>query len=257
VNVVLAFPSAISLGLSSQWSVRALCMATGDRLLSLRGDKMTAATERFKAGDIIRYGSGVSALFRYDGTHNAGRLYGSHVLGGVHGASDLNFFDLQPASAEDIEFCRNTRPEWFAVELRVDARQAAAIKAKHRQRGLNAMAEHLCSTDYTDGFCSPDTNGLMSGAAHCRHHNLPRNGRDCVAKALGLVKAIESRGCSIVWDHDPALRDADSAGQTPAARSEHEGGGGDLTLQGAAVPTPKYVGIDVGTYIDEHTDDGR
>lgn len=78
------------------------------------------------------------------------------------------------------------------------------IKAKHRQRGLNALAGHVCSTDYTDGFCSPDAGGLMSGVAHCRHHNLARNGRDCVARALALVKAMESRGCSIVWDHDPA-----------------------------------------------------
>ena len=74
---------------------------------------MSSASERFKGGDIIRYGSGVSALFRYDGVRNGDRIYGSHVLGGVHSASDHNFFKLQPASTEDIEFCRNTRPEWF------------------------------------------------------------------------------------------------------------------------------------------------
>jgi hypothetical protein len=145
------------------------------------------------------------------------------VLGGAHSATDLTFFTLQPASAEDVAFCRQKRPEWFVVQLRFEA-TAADIKAKHRQRGLNAMAEHLCSTDYTDGFCSPDTNGLMSGAAHCRHHNLPRAGRDCVARALGLVQAIESRGCSIVWDHDPAT---------------------------------KSEAVNVGAYLDEHTDDGR
>lgn len=74
----------------------------------------TPAVERFKSGDIIRYGSGVSALFRYEGTHNAGRLYGSHVLGGAHGASDALFFDLRPASPEDILYCKLQRPEWFA-----------------------------------------------------------------------------------------------------------------------------------------------
>ncbi|MBR0882381.1 hypothetical protein ABIF65_003320 [Bradyrhizobium japonicum] len=37
-------------------------------------------------------------------------LYGSHVLGGVHNACDMTFFDLRPASAED-EFCREQRPE--------------------------------------------------------------------------------------------------------------------------------------------------
>jgi hypothetical protein len=73
------------------------------------------ASERFKSGDIIRYGSGISALFRYEGTHNQHMLYGSHVMGGVHGSSDQMFFDLQPASAEDIEFCKAQRPEWFSA----------------------------------------------------------------------------------------------------------------------------------------------
>lgn len=74
---------------------------------------MKPATERFKAGDIVRYASGVSALFRYEGTHNAGRLYGTHVMGGVHSACDMNFFPLQAASIEDIEFCKGRHPDWF------------------------------------------------------------------------------------------------------------------------------------------------
>ncbi len=64
---------------------------------------------------MIRYADGVSALFRFDGTVNAERLYGSHVMGGSHGAADVGFFDLRPASPEDIEFCRSKRPEWFAA----------------------------------------------------------------------------------------------------------------------------------------------
>lgn len=76
---------------------------------------MKPAAERFKVGDIVRYGSGVSALFRYEGHVNAGRLYGTHVLGGAIGASDQTFFDLQPASAEDVEFCKSKRPDWFPV----------------------------------------------------------------------------------------------------------------------------------------------
>jgi hypothetical protein len=71
---------------------------------------------RFKAGDIVRYSDGVSALFRYDGTHNFDRLYGSHVLGGAHSAGDKMFVRLQPASAEDLAFCRELRPEWFSAE---------------------------------------------------------------------------------------------------------------------------------------------
>jgi hypothetical protein len=73
-----------------------------------------SATQRFKPGDIIRYASGVSALFRYDGTHNCDRLYGEHVLGGAQGAADTMFFDLRPANLEDLAFCRAKRPDWFA-----------------------------------------------------------------------------------------------------------------------------------------------
>lgn len=105
------------------------------------------ATDRFKAGDIIRYGSGVSALFRYDGTHNAGRLYGSHVLGGVHGAADDTFFALQPASAEDIEFCRQKRPDWFQVdELQRKPRRRIVFIAKIEAddwQGLQAQLRDL------------------------------------------------------------------------------------------------------------------
>jgi hypothetical protein len=56
----------------------------------------------------------VSALFRYEGAHNAGRLYGTHVLGGAHGASDAMFFELTPATEADMVFCKAQRPEWFA-----------------------------------------------------------------------------------------------------------------------------------------------
>lgn len=69
--------------------------------------------DRFKPGDIVRYAAGVSALFRYTGTHNCDRLYGEHVMGGVGSGCDMIFFDLRPASAEDLAFCREQRPEWF------------------------------------------------------------------------------------------------------------------------------------------------
>lgn len=75
---------------------------------------MTDAAQRFKAGDIVRYDHGVSALFRFEGTVNCGRLYGTHVLGGAHGAADRLFFDLRAADEADLAFCRTHRPEWFA-----------------------------------------------------------------------------------------------------------------------------------------------
>lgn len=74
----------------------------------------TPAPQRFKAGDIVRYADGISALFRYSGTHNCDRLYGDHVMGGVGSGADLIFTRLAPASAEDLAFCREQRPEWFA-----------------------------------------------------------------------------------------------------------------------------------------------
>ncbi len=89
------------------------------------------AIERFKSGDIIRYSDGVSALFRYNGTHNQGRLYGTHVLGGSHGAADLIFTELQPASAGDIEFCRQHRPEWFAPAAAGEPRQSVMNAEPH------------------------------------------------------------------------------------------------------------------------------
>lgn len=70
------------------------------------------APDRFMVGDIVRYDNGVSALFRYTSAHGH-RLYGDHVLSGIHSAHDRTFFTLKPASEEDIAFCRVNKPEWF------------------------------------------------------------------------------------------------------------------------------------------------
>lgn len=75
------------------------------------------APQRFKAGDIVRYSNGVSALFRYSGTNNCDRLYGDHVLGGAHSACDMIFTRLEAASEADLAFCRERRPEWFAAQM--------------------------------------------------------------------------------------------------------------------------------------------
>lgn len=93
---------------------------------------MKPAAERFKVGDIVRYGSGISALFRYEGPVNVGRLYGTHVLGGAIGASDQTFFDLQPASAEDIEFCKGKQPGWFPAD---ETRQSPTKTVSHETPG--------------------------------------------------------------------------------------------------------------------------
>ena len=72
---------------------------------------------------------------------------------------------------------------------------------KHRARAVESLAHHLCTTDYTDGFCCP-RDGLC-------HHSRQRPGianradRNCMAVANNMVKAMEGRGLSVVWDHDP------------------------------------------------------
>ena len=69
--------------------------------------------------------------------------------------------------------------------------------SKHRERAISAMASHLCSTDYTDGFCCPRD-------GECRRPGHPT--RDCVRVARGLMGAIESVGCKAVWSFDKEQR---------------------------------------------------
>lgn len=66
--------------------------------------------------------------------------------------------------------------------------------ANHRQRAVEAMAAHLCSMDYTDGFCSPRD-------GKCRNPGR----RNCMTMADGLMRSMEQRGCQVVWIHDPLL----------------------------------------------------
>jgi len=70
---------------------------------------------KIKSGDIVRYADGASALFKVSAPHADG-WHGHHVMGGVHYASDQIFNKLKLANAEDIEFCRQKRPEWFEIK---------------------------------------------------------------------------------------------------------------------------------------------
>lgn len=72
---------------------------------------------------------------------------------------------------------------------------SGAIRAKHRARALQALASHRCATDLTDGFCGP-RDGECFGECH---------GRNCVRQAEGLLQALETVGCIVVWEHDPSL----------------------------------------------------
>lgn len=69
---------------------------------------------------------------------------------------------------------------------------------KHRTRALEALARHVCETDKTDGFCCLRDGKCMNDVSGTRPH------LNCVRIAEGLMKAIEGRGMSVVWDHDPA-----------------------------------------------------
>jgi len=70
--------------------------------------------------------------------------------------------------------------------------------AKHRARAIEAMAKQLCETDMTNGFCCP-----RDGKCQRENRNPAWPARDCISKAEGLLLAMEGRGMSVVWDHDP------------------------------------------------------
>lgn len=71
---------------------------------------------------------------------------------------------------------------------------------KHRARAVEAIARHLCSVGMTDGFCGPrDGRCCETGA-----DKNPR--RDCMVRAEGCMRAMETVGVKVVWTHDPILK---------------------------------------------------
>lgn len=77
---------------------------------------------------------------------------------------------------------------------------ATALRARHRTRAKQAIAQFICACDLTDGFCSPRD-------GKCHWENNGRRGlRTCSAVAEGALKAMEGCGMSVVWDYDPTLR---------------------------------------------------
>lgn len=68
----------------------------------------------------------------------------------------------------------------------------------HRGRGPLAMASHICSTDLTNGFCAPrDGKCLNYGADDPNRQHL-----NCMVRARGLMGALETVGCKVVWAFD-------------------------------------------------------
>ncbi|MCC6775610.1 MAG: hypothetical protein IT537_03080 [Hyphomicrobiales bacterium] len=70
----------------------------------------------------------------------------------------------------------------------------AETRAKHRDRALQAIAEHRCATDLTNGFCTPH-------GGKCQR----KGTRDCCREAAGILAAIESRGMSVIWSYDKRI----------------------------------------------------
>jgi hypothetical protein len=62
-------------------------------------------------------------------------------------------------------------------------------------RALQAIAQHRCVTDLTDGFCGPSD-------GECRHM-APH--RKCSDQARGILQALAYVGMTVVWDFDPEL----------------------------------------------------
>jgi hypothetical protein len=71
---------------------------------------------------------------------------------------------------------------------------------KHRARAVEQLALHRCSTDLTDGFCCPRDGRCARGAS------IGRPDRDCMRQAEGLMQAVESRGCTVVWAFDQSMQ---------------------------------------------------
>lgn len=71
-----------------------------------------------------------------------------------------------------------------------------ASKPKHRSRAVEAMASHLCTTDFTNGFCGPRDGKCQRRTA------AERPDRDCMKVADGCMRAMESRGIQVVWPYD-------------------------------------------------------
>lgn len=68
---------------------------------------------------------------------------------------------------------------------------------KHRARAVEAMAKQLCETDFTNGFCCVQDGKCQRNTAESRPD------RNCMKVAEGLMRSMEGRGVSVVWDHDP------------------------------------------------------
>lgn len=72
-----------------------------------------------------------------------------------------------------------------------------ASKPKHRARAVEAMAYHICACEKTDGFCSP-----RDGKCHNPLGGKREMRQNCMASSEQLMRAIESRGCMVVWPYD-------------------------------------------------------
>lgn len=66
------------------------------------------------------------------------------------------------------------------------------IRARHRQRAIDQLAFQLCGMSLTDGFCSP------AGRTECR----------CRKLAEAAIGGLDGVGCVVVWEYDPAVKEA-------------------------------------------------
>ncbi len=93
---------------------------------------------------------------------------------------------------------RERSEEGVPVE-RVGKRLEGVNLAKHQLRAATALAEHVCATRLTDGFCRSENR------PECR----------CWQEADGLLKAMGSRGVFPVWFYEldqPLSQSADRGG---------------------------------------------
>lgn len=74
-------------------------------------------------------------------------------------------------------------------------------KRRDAIRARDAMARHLCASDYTDGFCQPREGRCSQQGRH----------RDCVASADALIRAMDAVGIDPVWNPTIETKRTDGA----------------------------------------------
>lgn len=79
--------------------------------------------------------------------------------------------------------------------------QLDRLLEKHARRALLCLAQHVCATDKTTGFCGPELDET-TGKIICRHGG---DRVSCAPTAHSLLHSIGTRGVIAFWPFDKEL----------------------------------------------------